>query len=79
MNETTNETAAESGRLTLASSTAGILLGLTRGEVARKAGHAGSRRQSHQAMPRDGITLSDREVREEHAPSCYGRELVAMR
>ena len=34
------------GGLTLASSTAGILLGLTRGEVARKAGHAASRRQS---------------------------------
>jgi hypothetical protein len=44
-NETTNETAAESGRLTLANSTAEILLGLTRGELARKAGHAASRRQ----------------------------------
>jgi hypothetical protein len=43
-NETTNETAAESGRLTLTSSTAETLLGLTRGELARKAGHAAPRR-----------------------------------
>src|SRR5215469_12381795 len=42
-NETTNEAAAESGRLTLANSTASISLGLARGEVARKAGHAASR------------------------------------
>src|SRR5215467_3593472 len=35
-NETTNDTAAESGRLTLASSSAGILLGLTRGRLPAK-------------------------------------------
>ena len=51
-NETTNETAAESGRLTLASSNAGILLGLTRGKVARKAGRAASRRQSASGLCR---------------------------
>src|SRR5215471_17992645 len=51
-NETTNETAAESGRLTLASSSAGILLGLTRGKVARKAGRAASRRQSASGLCR---------------------------
>src|SRR5215471_13275005 len=51
-NETTNETAAESGRLTLASSSAGILLGLTRGRLARKAGCAASRRQSASGLCR---------------------------
>src|SRR5262249_36271013 len=73
-NETTNETAAESGRLTLASSSAGILLGLTRGKVARKAGRAASRRQSASGLCRGtGITLGDRDVREERAPSRLHR------
>ena len=60
-NETTHETADESGRLTLASSTANISLGLTRGEPAH---HSRSHRidpvGDNQAMPRDGITMSDR-------------------
>src|SRR5262249_12821761 len=69
-NETTNETAAESGRLTLASSSAGILLGLTCGKVTCKAGRAASRRQSASGLcPGTGITLGDRDVREERAPS----------
>ena len=60
-NETTNETAAESGRLTLANSTADISLDLTRGEPAH---HSRPHRidpvGDNQAIPRDGTTMSDR-------------------
>src|SRR5690348_14472283 len=68
-NETTNETAAESGRLTLANSTAEILLGLTRGELGRKAGHAASRRQPASGHAERRPHTSDRELRGERAPS----------